>query len=561
MTKTKLIIVFILTILLGSYPDAIGKNGVVTSSNKYASEIGIQILKNGGNAVDAAVAVGFTLAVVHPGAGNIGGGGFMIIRLADGTVKAIDFREVAPSSAYRDMFLDDSLNVILNKSWSTSWATGVPGSVAGLGIAHEKFGSLPWWQLINPAINLAQHGYQLDIINYLYLNSSYYNDYLSQDIESKKIFTKPNGYFELDELFIQKDLAKTLQRISRLGYKEFYNGKTAQMIVQCMNRTNGLITMDDLKDYKPIIREPISFNYNGYIIHSMPPASSGGIVLALILNQLENINFRNIAYHSIEHIHYVAEAERRAYADRAYFLGDMDYVPVPIDELIKKQYAKIRFNEINAQKASASNDVNHGNIDFEYKESNETTHYSVVDKWENAVSVTTTINGWYGNGIVVDGAGFLLNNEMDDFSSKPGEPNKYGLIGNSANSIEPNKRMLSSMTPTIVEDKDGELSLVIGSPGGSTIITTVAQIIMNIVDYDMNIEDAVESPRFHHQWLPDIIQFEARGFSKETLDGLNNMGHNYDFKNSIGEANCIQIIDDLKFGTGDSRRGGSAIAY
>ena len=561
MIRIHLFIIVYITFLFSSYPDAIGRNGAVTSSNRYASEIGIEILENGGNAIDAAVAVGFALAVVHPGAGNIGGGGFMVIRLADGTVKTLDFRETAPEAAYRDMFLDDSLNVIPNKSWATSWAAGVPGSVAGLGVAHEEFGSLPWWQLLNPAIHLAQHGYELDIVNFSNLNSAYYSDFLKNDVETRKIFYKENGFFDLGEVFIQKDLAKTLKRISRLGYREFYNGKTAQMIVECMNRTDGLITLDDLNNYKPVFRDPISFDYRGYSIHSMPPASSGGIALALILNQLENVDFSNIPYQSSDHIHYVAEAERRAYADRAYFLGDIDFVPVPINDMISQDYANARFNEINPSQASNSSSITNGDIDFYYNEKEETTHYSVVDKWGNAVSVTTTVNGWYGNGIVVDGAGFLLNNEMDDFSSKPGFPNKYGLIGNSANAIEPKKRMLSSMTPTIVEDSQGELYLVLGSPGGSTIITTVAQIIMNIIDYGMGIEDAVEAPRFHHQWLPDKIQIEPNSFSKETLGLLESFGHEHSVRRSIGEANCIQVKNGYIIGSGDSRRGGSAIAY
>ena len=561
MIQIKLIILTYLTFLFASYPDAIGQNGVVTSSNKYASEIGIEILQNGGNAIDAAIAVGFALAVVHPGAGNIGGGGFMVIRLADGDVKTIDFRETAPLAAYKDMFLDDSLNVVPNKSWSTSWAAGVPGSVAGFGMAHEKFGSLPWWQLVNPAIDLAQRGYKLDIVNYSNLNSNYYSSYLKRDKEARKIFTKDVGYFELGETFIQKDLARTLRRISRLGYREFYAGKTAEMIVKCMERTGGLITKEDLEQYEPVLRDPISFDYRGYQIHSMPPASSGGIALALILNQLENVDFSNIPYHNSEHIHYVSEAERRAYADRAYFLGDMDFVPVPIGDMVNQTYANSRFSEVNPKRASNSEDVNHGNIKFNYNEKEETTHYSVVDKWGNAVSVTTTVNGWYGNGIVVDGAGFLLNNEMDDFSSKPGTPNKYGLVGNSANAIEPRKRMLSSMSPTIVEDPEGELFLVLGSPGGSTIITTVAQIIINVIDYKMGIEDAVESPRFHHQWLPDLIQIESKGFSSETLDALVELGHDYSVRRSIGEANCIQLKNGFKIGSGDSRKGGSAIAY
>ena len=347
MIRIKLTIIIIFSILLGSYPDAVGKNGVVTSSNKYASEIGIEILENGGNAIDAAIAVGFALAVVNPGAGNIGGGGFMVIRLADGTVQTIDFRETAPMAAYKDMFLDDSLNVIPGKSWSTSWASGIPGTVAGLGLAHEKFGSLPWWKLVNPSINLAGNGYKLDIINYSLLNSQYYSTYLSKDSETKKIFTKSDSsFFELGEVFIQKDLARTLQRISSLGYKEFYNGKTAEMIVKCMDRTNGLITIDDLKNYKAVLRDAISFDYRGHRVYSMPPASSGGIALALILNQLENVDFSNIPYHGAEHLHYVSESERRAYADRAYFLGDIDYVPVPISEMISQEYANSRFDEI-----------------------------------------------------------------------------------------------------------------------------------------------------------------------------------------------------------------------
>ena len=561
MIQIQLIISIYLAFIFASYPDAIGKNGAVTSSNKYASEVGIDILQNGGNAIDAAIAVGFALAVVHPGAGNIGGGGFMVIRLADGTVKTIDFRETAPLAAYRDMFLDDSLNVIPDKSWSTSWAAGVPGSVAGFGMAHEEFGSLPWWKLLNPAIDLAQRGYKLDIANYSNLNSQYYSEYLKRDEEARKIFTKENDYFKLGEIFIQKDLARTLKRISRLGYEEFYTGKTAEMIIKCMNRTEGLITLEDLKKYKPVLRDPISFDYRGYKIHSMPPASSGGIALAVILNQLENVDFSNIPYHSSEHIHYLSESERRAYADRAYFLGDIDYVPVPVEELINQDYADLRFSEISPKKASSSDSVTHGEIEFNYDEKEETTHYSVVDKWGNAVSVTTTVNGWYGNGIVVDGAGFLLNNEMDDFSSKPGTPNKYGLIGNAANAIEPGKRMLSSMTPTIVEDLEGNLFLVLGSPGGSTIITTVAQIIVNVIDYKMGIEDAVESPRFHHQWLPDMIQIEQKGFSVETLNALGEIGHDYSVRGSIGEANCIQVKNGFIIGSGDSRRGASALAY
>ena len=559
--KTGLInlyICLIINLLFARTPDAVGENGVVVSSNEIASQIGIDVLKNGGNAIDAAIATGFALAVVHPGAGNIGGGGFMVIRLADGRVKTIDFRETSPAAAFRDMFLDDSLDVIPGKSWQTSWAAGVPGSVAGFGLAYEKYGSANWRDLVKPATELASNGFPLDYQNMMYFNHPYYQEYLSTDTESAKIFSKEEP-FTLYQTFIQDDLGKTLERIANNGWAEFYNGKTASMIEKCMQRTDGLMTKEDLKNYHAVVRNPISFNYRGYKVHSMPPASSGGITIAGILNQLENIDMDSLDYHSAQHIHFVAEAERRVYADRAEFMGDMDFVPVPIDKLISDEYANDRWKSVDTLIASKSDDISHGDIPF--LESEETTHYSVVDKWGNAVSVTTTVNGWFGNGIVVDGAGFLLNNEMDDFSAKPGVPNAYGLIGNTANAIEPGKRMLSSMSPTIVETPDGELFLVLGSPGGSTIITTTAQVIMNVIDFDMNIEDAVESYRFHHQWLPDMIQFESGGFSPETIQALENRGHAIKYRGSIGEANCIQVEDGLIFGSADSRRNSSAVGY
>ena len=556
----KLYIFLIINLLFARTPDAVGENGVVVSSHELASMIGLEVLKGGGNAIDAAIATGFALAVVHPGAGNIGGGGFMVIRLADGTVTTIDFRETAPAAAFRDMFLDDSLNVIPGKSWQTSWAAGVPGSVAGFGMAYEKYGSANWRDLVKPAIELASNGFPLDYQNMNTFNHPYYQEYLSNDTESAKIFSK-NEPFTLYQTFIQNDLGETLERIANNGWTEFYTGKTAGMIENCMQRTDGLITKEDLQNYRAIERNPISFKYREYEVHSMPPASSGGITIAGILNQLENIDLDSLDYHSAQHIHFVAEAERRVYADRAEFMGDMDFVPVPIDRLISDQYAQVRWNSVDSIIASKSEDVSHGDIPFNYKESEETTHYSVVDQWGNAVSVTTTINGWFGNGIVVDGAGFLLNNEMDDFSAKPGVPNAYGLIGNAANAIEPGKRMLSSMSPTIVETPNGELYLVLGSPGGSTIITTVAQIIMNVIDFGMNMEDAVETPRFHHQWLPDMIQFESSGFSPETVNALENRGHAFKYRGSIGEANCIQVEDGFIYGSADSRRNSSALGY
>ncbi len=555
------IFIFLASLVHSSHPLPVyGKNGMVVSTSRHASQVGIDILKKGGNAVDAAAAVGFALAVTSSSNGNIGGGGFMVIRLADGTVTTIDFRETAPAAAFRDMFLDDSLNVIPDKSWQTSWAAGVPGSVAGFGMAYEKYGSANWKDLVKPAAELASNGFPLDYQNMNTFNHPYYQEYLSNDTESAKIFSK-NEPFTLYQTFIQNDLGETLERIANNGWTEFYTGKTAGMIENCMQRTNGLITKEDLQNYRAIERNPISFKYREYEVHSMPPASSGGITIAGILNQLENIDLDSLDYHSAQHIHFVAEAERRVYADRAEFMGDMDFVPVPIDRLISDQYAQVRWNSVDSIIASKSEDVSHGDIPFNYKESEETTHYSVVDQWGNAVSVTTTINGWFGNGIVVDGAGFLLNNEMDDFSAKPGVPNAYGLIGNAANAIEPGKRMLSSMSPTIVETPNGELYLVLGSPGGSTIITTVAQIIMNVIDFGMNMEDAVETPRFHHQWLPDMIQFESSGFSPETIQALESRGHSIKYRDTFGEANCIQVENGFIYGSADSRRNSSALGY
>ena len=540
--------------------DAIGQFGAVASSKQEASQIGIDILKNGGNAIDAAVGVAFALAVTHPSAGNLGGGGFMIIRLANGKVTTIDFREKAPSLAHKDMFLDNLGEVVKGKSKYTSWASGVPGTVYGLGYIHEKYGKLPWDILVYPSIELARFGFELEYHNVLILNSNRYRQLLSSDSESKKIFLK-NGPFKINELLIQKDLSNTLLRIAKYGYKEFYEGLTADYIVDCMHRTNGLITHEDLKNYTIVEREPIKFKYRGYTIYSMPPPSSGGITLANILNQLENYDLSSLDFHSSKHIHLVVEAEKRAYADRAEFLGDPDFINIPTNRLISKEYGLVRFSTISLRKAIPSKKINHGTVIID-NESEETTHFSIVDRYGNSVSLTTTINGWYGNGITVDNAGFLLNNEMDDFSIKPGHPNLYGLIGNVANSIEPNKRMLSSMTPTIIEDHNGELFLVLGTPGGSTIITTIAQVLMNIIDFKMPVKEAIETKRFHHQWIPDIIQVENNSFTEEIVNKIDKYGHVVKERSSIGEVNCILIDkNNLKHACSDSRRGGTSLAY
>ena len=560
LNNTILSLILLCNLSFPQIPDATGRNGAVTSSNAYATQVGIDILKLGGNAIDAAVAVGFALAVTHPGAGNIGGGGFMVIHLSKGDVITLDFRETAPAKASRDMFLDDKGDVIPGMSWNTALAAGVPGSVDGFDKIHKLHGLLPWEMVVSPAQKLADDGFILD--RTLAKSLGIYKNFLSRDSISKKVFVKNKDYFQVGEIFKQPDLAKTLKRIQVNGAREFYEGETAQNIIQCMNRTGGIISLKDLKDYKSIIREPVKFDYRGYTFYSMPPPSSGGIALAGILNQLENIDLSKIEHHSKDHVQFLTEAERNVYSDRAFYLGDMDFIDVPIDELVDQGYSNKRWNEINFSQARESKNIKHGTFSNQ-KESEETTHYSVTDKWGNAVSVTTTVNGWFGNGITVDNAGFLLNNEMDDFSSKPGVPNKYGLVGAEANAIYPGKRMLSSMTPTIILDKNKKLFLVLGSPGGSTIITTVAQVAMNVIDFGMTIEQAVESKRIHHQWLPDIIYAEPSSILDKQQRNLTNIGYNIRNRQSIGEANCI-LYDNkngIYYSSGDSRRGATAKAY
>ena len=564
MYKSLIIIFFLILnnpIFTYTVSDAFGQNGLVVSSKKEASEVGVDILKKGGNAVDAAVGVAFALSVTHPSAGNLGGGGFMVIRLADGTVTTIDFREKAPMNSSKDMFLDSEGNVVKGSSWSTALASGVPGTVAGLGYAHKKYGSMAWFGLVYPSVQLARFGFPLDYFNTSILNSEKYSNYLSNDFFSNKYFTKNNGY-KLNELFIQEDLSETLLRIAKYGYNEFYFGKTSKLIVDTMARTGGIITAKDLASYKPVEREPIFFEYHDYRIFSMPPPSSGGITLANILNQLENVNLESLGYKSADYIHYFSEVEKRAYADRAMFLGDTDFIDVPIDKLISDEYAYKQFTTIDPNSALDSYELNN-ELFVSNNESEETTHFSIVDSFGNAVSLTYTINGWFGNGISVNDAGFLLNNEMDDFSIKPGYPNAYGLIGSESNSVYPNKRMLSSMTPTIVERPDSSLYMVLGSPGGSTIITTIAQIIVNVINFNMDIDQAVESKRFHHQWIPPYIQIEQNSFSQNTINALKQKGHDLVLRSKIGigEANCILLDNGYFYGAADSRRGAIAIGY
>lgn len=552
-------------VLLAQYPlTARAKNGMVVSANQLASEVGIQILKKGGNAIDAAVATGFALAVTYPFAGNIGGGGFMVIQFENGKNTAIDFREKAPLTAHRDMYLDEKGNYIPSLSQEGATSVAVPGSVAGLIYALEKYGTKSLSEVIQPAIELAKKGWKLDYrtAQSFNANKKEFEKYSS----SKKIFVKDKPWKEGD-LFVQKDLAKTLEVIKKNGKSGFYKGKVADLLINQINSLGGKISQKDLDLYNVVEKEPVKGTYKGYEILSMPPSSSGGIALIEILNILENFKIDKDEWGSSEYIHKLVEAMKYAYADRAEYLGDDKFYNVPQKILTSKEYAKLISEKIkqNFGKAVPSNEIDRS-ILKNFKESNETTHYSVIDKYGNAVSVTTTINSAYGSKIVVEGAGFLLNNEMDDFSAKPGEANQFGLVGNEANSIQPQKRPLSSMTPTIVL-KNGKPYIVIGSPGGSRIITTVLQVILNCLEFDMNIADAINSPRIHHQWLPDKIYIEQFALSNDVMKRLMEMGYQFEDANNkftiLGLAEGILVDQNKNIfnGAADKRGAGAAIGY
>ena len=534
------------------------KKGMVVSASSYASEVGIDILKKGGNAIDAAVATGFALAVTHPSAGNIGGGGFMVIHLKDGLNTTIDFRETAPLSAFRDMYLDSNKNVIENKSLKSMSASGVPGSVDGLLYALQKYGTMSLEEVIQPAILLAEQGFTPDyrLVDFINKYNKHFNVYES----SEKIFTDNGNLLSEDSIIVLKDLAKTLSIIKEKGREGFYSGEVAEAIVKTSNLYNGFITLHDLENYSSFERNPVFGNYKGYEIISMAPPSSGGIAVIEALNILENYNLQKDDWGSSNYIHLLVETLRRVYADRSKHLGDPDFYPVPVTELISKDFAYKWFSTIDKNIASVSSEILPSNI--MYDESPETTHYSVYDKYGNAVSTTVTLNSSFGNKIVVEGYGFLMNNEMDDFSSKPGVPNQFGLVGSEANSIAPTKRMLSSMTPTIVM-KDNQPVLIVGSPGGSTIITTVLQVIINVIDFKMNIQEAVDAPRIHHQWLPDRIDYERFSFSNDTKSNLLKMGHNLGEQTNLGRAQCILIDleNNLIWGASDPRGFGTAIGF
>lgn len=533
------------------------KRAMAVTGERLATGAALAVLKAGGNAVDAAVTAGFVLAVTMPRAGNIGGGGFMLIYSArTKKVIAIDYRETAPQGALRDMFLDEAGNVDSEKSRFSHLAAGVPGTVAGLTMALKKYGTISLKDALRPAITLAESGFEMSAE--LSSDIKRAEERLKKWPSTRKIFFKKDGsFFEPGDLFIQKDLGLTLKRIARHGLNGFYEGKTAQMIEKQMRANKGLVTKKDLKGYSPVIRRPVKGSYRGLDIYSMSPPSSGGVHIVEILNVLEGYDLKREGHNSAATIHLMAEAMKRAYADRSKYLGDPDFADVPLSWLTSKKYAKEIRGDILPSTPTPSKKIGPGRV-APY-ESDETTHFSVVDEEGNAVSNTYTINFSFGSGIVVDGAGFLLNNEMDDFSAKPGVPNAYGLVGGEANSVEAGKRMLSSMSPTIVMKDDRPL-IVTGTPGGSRIITTIVQIIMNVVDFDMNIQEAVNAPRMHHQWLPDEIRVE-KGIGRDTVKILEGMGHKVKLKRSMGAASSIMIEDGALFGSSDPRREGLAAGY
>ncbi|TYC70061.1 gamma-glutamyltransferase [Stappia sp. BW2] len=534
------------------------QNGMVASQEAVATRIGVDILKKGGNAVDAAIATGFALAVTLPRAGNLGGGGFMMIHLSDsGETEALDYREKAPDAAFKDMFLGDDGEPDNQKSRFSGLAVGVPGTVAGFAAAFEKHGSgkLTWAELVAPAIDLAENG--IEVTPDLAASLTASAKRLLKDPATAATFYKTGGLpFVPGDTLKQPDLANTLKRIADSGAAGFYTGEVAEKIAQKVQASGGGMTTEDLAGYKPIWREPVTGSYRGYEIASMPPPSSGGVHIVQILNMLENFPLAEYGPNSADSIHVMAESMRRAYADRSKYLGDPDFVEVPVKGLTDPAYAAELVKTIKMDAATPSVEVKPGDP-FPY-ESNQTTHFSVVDKDGNAVSNTYTLNFSYGVGLTADGTGVLLNNELDDFSAKPGVPNAYGLVGGTANAVEGGKRPLSSMSPTLVF-KDGDLLLATGSPGGSRIITTTLQIILNVVDHGMNIAEATAAPRIHNQWLPDEIRIEE-GLSPDTIRLLEERGHKVEVKNAMGSTQSIMLVDGVLAGASDPRRPGALAA-
>lgn len=531
----------------------IAEQAMVVSAHPLASHVGLEILKNGGNAIDAAIGVHFALAVVYPGAGNIGGGGFIVYRTKTGEYYSLDYREKAPFLSSRDMYLDDSLKADNEKSRLGHLAAGVPGSVDGMATAHQRFGSMSWKELIQPSIELARNGFPLTEKEAKKLN------------RAQERFTKYNTVvpsnlikesWKKGDTIYYSDLAKTLSNIAERGRAGFYEGETANFIVSEMRRGNGLISHEDLTNYRSIWRDPITFSYKNYSMTSMGPPSSGGVALAQLFSMAEQFPLKSWGINHTNTIHAITESEKMVYADRAAYLGDPDFVDVPIMDLTRKGYNQKRALNIDFNKALLPDELAAGNPENEHEE---TTHFSIIDSYGNAVSSTTTLNGGFGNHVVVGGAGFFLNNEMDDFSAKPGSPNMYGLIGGEANAIEPNKRMLSSMTPTIVEKKD-RLFMVVGTPGGSTIITSVFQTILNVIEFDLHMQGAVNYPRFHHQWKPNFIFYERDRFEDALIIDLGKLGHEFNERPSIGRVDAILVLEDGTLEGGADPRGDDAAA-
>ena len=533
------------------------RKGMVVAQEALAADVGVTVLKSGGNAVDAAVAVGFALAVTHPFAGNIGGGGFMLIRLADGRTTFVDFREKAPAKATHDMYLDASGKV--TRDSLVGWrAVGVPGTVRGLELALKKYGTKSWSELLQPAIHLASSGFA---ISYSQMRSFHYAaDLLSQFPDSKRIFLKDGGFYDWNENLQQPELARTLERIARNGAKEFYEGETARILASQMEKNGGLITLEDLREYQAVERKPLEGDYRGYHILTSPPPSSGGVGILQMLAMLDGTGYEKSKAGSATAYHYLAEVMRRFYADRNQYLGDPDFVKDPITALLDPTYIRARRDSIDPALATPSDRINPG-LPVTAAEGSETTHYSIADEQGNVVAVTYTLNAGYGSGVTVPGAGFLLNDEMDDFAAKPGSPNLFGLVQGEANSIAPGRRPLSSMVPTIVL-KDGKPFLVLGAPGGSRIITAVLQVMLNVMDFGMNIQDAIDFPRVHHQWKPDRLDIE-RGISPDTIVLLKKAGYNIEEAKPavIARVEAIMLSDGWLQGGHDERGSGKAAGY
>ncbi|MEX2466890.1 MAG: gamma-glutamyltransferase [Gemmatimonadota bacterium] len=535
-----------------------GERGMIVTTDELASQVGVDVLRAGGNAVDAAIAVQFALAVVNPEAGNIGGGGFMVLRTGDGTTAALDFREKAPLAATRDMYLDDEGNVT-DRSIVGHLASGVPGSVAGMWAAHERYGTLPWADLVTPAVRLAE-GFAVRERFLGSLSPSMVESLSRYEASAAQFLPRDGQPPTVGDTLRQPDLARTLGRIMEEGTDGFYRGETADLIVAEMERGGGIITHEDLEAYEVAWRDPVTFRYRDHTVVSMPPSSSGGATMAEMAHILEPYDLAGRGRFAPETLHLYVEAWKRAYADRNYYLADPDFVDLPLERMTSPEYGRERAATLSLDAATPSTEIEPG-LDG-YEEGENTTHYSIVDADGNAVAVTTTVNSWYGSKVTVAGAGFVLNNEMDDFTSKPGTPNQFGLVQGERNAIEPGKRMLSAMTPTLVLGPDGGLRIVTGTPGGSTIITTVFQTISNVVDFGMSVVDAVHAPRIHHQHLPDQIQYERGGLPPAVVAQLEAMGHVVTERSGIsGDVQMIVIEDGRITGWSDPRRGGRAIGY